>query len=95
MTPVDGNTVGYGLTSPNIQSLAAYKGMLVGVNIDSNALGIRLVELSTTDGTATAFNNIVPPDNAITGMVEHNDQLLSSWATHDDALFRMYDVFME
>ena len=91
LTPVDGNTVGYGLTSPNIQSLAAYKGMLVAVNIDSNALGIRLVELSTTDGTATAFNNIVPPDNAITGMVEHNDQLLAA-GNANDALYRMYDV---
>ena len=91
LTPVDGNTVGYGLTSPNIQSLAAYKGRLVAVNIDSNALGIRLVELSTTDGTATAFNNIVPPDSAITGMVEHNDQLLAA-GNANDALYRMYDV---
>ena len=91
LTPVDGNTVGYGLTSPNIQSLAAYKGMLVAVNIDSNALGIRLVELSTTDGTATAFNNIVPPDNAITGMVEHDDKLLAA-GNANDALYRMYDV---
>ena len=94
LTPVDGNTVGYGLTSPNIQSLAAYKGMLVAVNIDSNALGIRLVELSTTDGTATAFNNIVPPDNAITGMVEHNDQLLAA-GNANDALYRMYDVLWD
>ena len=91
LTPVDSNTVGYGLTSPNIQSLAAYKGRLVAVNIDSNALGIRLVELSTTDGTATAFNNIVPPDNAITGMVEHDDQLLAA-GNANDALYRMYDV---
>ena len=94
LTPVDGNTVGYGLTSPNIQSLAAYKGILVGVNIDSTVLAIRLVELSTTDGTATAFNNIVPPDNAITGMVEHDDKLLAA-GNDDDALFRMYDVLWD
>ena len=83
-----------GWTSPNIQSLAAYKGMLVGVNIDSTVLAIRLVELSQTDGTATAFNNIVPPDNAITGMVEHDDKLLAA-GNADDALFRMYDVLWD
>ena len=94
LTPVDADTVGYGLDSPNIQSLGAYKGMLVGVNIDSTAADIRLVELSTTDGSATAFNNVVPPDNAITGMVEHNDQLLAA-GNDDDALFRMYDVLWD
>ena len=94
LAPVDADTVGYGLDSPNIQSLGAYKGMLVGVNIDSTAADIRLVELSTTDGSATAFNNVVPPDNAITGMVEHNDQLLAA-GNDDDALFRMYDVLWD
>ena len=94
LTPVDADTVGYGLDSPNLQSLAAYKGMLVAVNIDSTVLAIRLVELSQTDGTATAFNNIVPPDNAITGMVEHDDKLLAA-GNDDDALFRMYDVLWD
>ena len=94
LTPVDADTVGYGLTSPNIQSLGAYKGMLVGVNIDSTVLAIRLVELSQTDGTATAFNNIVPPDNAITGMVEHNDQLLGA-GNQNDALYRFYDILWD
>ena len=94
LTPVDADTVGYGLTSPNIQSLAAYKGMLVAVNIDSTVLAIRLVELSQADGTATAFNNIVPPDNAITGMVEHDDKLLAA-GNANDALFRMYDVLWD
>ena len=63
LTPVDSNTVGYGLDSPNLQSLGTYKGRLVAVNIDSTAADIRLVELSLTDGTATEFNNVVPPDN--------------------------------
>ena len=94
LTPVDSNTVGYGLDSPNIQSLASYKGRLVAVNIDSTVLAIRLVELSQTDGTATAFNNIVPPDNAITGMVEHNDQLLGA-GNQNDALYRFYDILWD
>ena len=94
LTPVDANTVGYGLTSPNIQSLTNYKGMLVAVNIDSTDADIRLVQLSTTDGTATAFNTVTPPDNAITGMVEHDDQLLAV-GNADDALFRMYDVLWD
>ena len=94
LTPVDADTVGYGLDSPNIQSLGAYKGMLVGVNIDSTVLAIRLVELSQTDGTATAFNNIVPPDNAITGMVEHDDELLGA-GNQNDALYRFYDILWD
>ena len=94
LTPVDANVVGYGLTSPNIQSLAVYKGMLVAVNIDSTVLGIRLVELSQVDGSATAFNNIVPPDNAIVGMTEHDGKLLAA-GNANDALFRMYDVLWD
>ena len=94
LTPVDADTVGYGLDSPNIQSLGAYKGMLVAVNLDTTVLAIRLVELSQTDGTATAFNNIVPPDNAITGMAEHNDQLLGA-GNQNDALYRFYDILWD
>ena len=94
LTPVDADTVGYGLDSPNIQSLAVYKGMLVAVNLDTTAADIRLVELSQTDGSATDFNNVVPPDSAITGMVEHNDQLLAA-GNANDALYRMYDVLWD
>ena len=94
LTPVDANVVGYGLDSPNIQSLAAYKGALVAVNIDSTAADIRLVELSQTDGAATDFNNVVPPDNAIVGMVEHDGKLLAA-GNANDALFRMYDVLWD
>ena len=94
LTPVDGNTVGYGLTSPNLQSLATYKGMLVAVNIDSTDADIRLVQLSTVDGTATAFNTVTPPDDAIVGMTEHDGQLLAV-GNDEDALFRMYDVLWD
>ena len=59
LTPVDGNTVGYGLTSPNIQSLAAYKGMLIATDLATAAN--RLVELSETDGAATVINDVNPP----------------------------------
>ena len=94
LTPVDGNTVGYGLDSPNIQSLTAYKEMLVAVNIDATPADIRLVELSTTDGAATAFNTVTPPDNAFTGMVEHDDNLLGV-GNENDALYRFYDVLWD
>ena len=94
LTAVDANVVGYGLDSPNIQSLAAYKGALVAVNIDSTAADIRLVELSQTDGSAMDFNNVVPPDNAIVGMTEHDGKLLAA-GNANDALFRMYDVLWD
>ena len=92
LTPVDADTVSYGLASANIQSLGAYKGQLIGVNLAVGAN--RVVEFSETDGVATVINNVNPPDTGITGMVEHNDQLLASGTTND-ALYRMYDVLWD
>ena len=68
--------------------------MLVAVNIDATPADIRLVELSTTDGVATAFNTVTPPDNAFTGMVEHDDNLLGV-GNENDALYRFYDVLWD
>ena len=92
LTPVDADTVSFGLASANIQSLGAYKGQLIAVNLSVGAN--RMVALSETDGVATVINNVDPPDTGITGIAEHNDQLLAVGTT-DDALYRMYDVLWD
>ena len=92
LTPVDADTVSFGLASANIQSLGAYKGQLIAVNLSVGAN--RMVALSETDGVATVINNVDPPDTGITGIVEHNDELLAVGTT-DDALYRMYDVLWD
>ena len=92
LTPVDADTVSFGLASANIQSLGAYKGQLIAVNLSVGAN--RMVALSETDGVATVINDVDPPDTGITGIAEHNDQLLAV-GTADDALYRMYDVLWD
>ena len=92
LTPVDADTVSFGLASANIQSLGAYKGQLIAVNLSVGAN--RMVALSETDGVATVINDVDPPDTGITGIAEHNDELLAVGTT-DDALYRMYDVLWD
>ena len=86
-----GTATQFGVSADRIQSLTAYNGELIGIDIVLD----NIISINTTTGVGTLISSTnTLPDLAIEALVEFDGMLYAAGGAND-ALYRLYDVLWD